>query len=225
MSGRVAADCTPRTVPTPVSTASSRRCSCGGRLLGANGHQADPPAFPIHAYRAHAYVRAGRISGSHYYRLNDPRFDWSERHKDEISPLSQMSRTASPSTLQTRVAASGGGVQVERSGVLQPWNPRRHVRVSRFTALRPPQFPPPRLTAAAAAAEVTPSPALTSEAAPASPADRQRSASAENVRLFGQKRGDVPTSSWVRPTVFHHRRRGVRDYGVQPACVYGGVFA
>lgn len=113
------------------------------------------------------------------------------------------------------------GFQVKCSGVLSAAvEPRRHcdVCVNSFTALRPPQLPSPLFITAT---EVIPAPHSLPKLLP-----HRRPIAALRVRwkctIVGQKRGDIPTSSWKSPLP---PERGVRDYGVQPACVYGGVFA
>lgn len=119
------------------------------------------------------------------------------------------------------------GFQVKCSAVLQPsasllpWNPRRHcdVCVNSFTALRPPQLPSPLFITAT---EVIPAPHSLPKLLP-----HRRPIAALRVRwkctIVGQKRGDIPTSSWVRPRVLYHRREAseITAYSlrVSTACV------
>lgn len=83
--------------------------------------------------------------------------------------------------------------------------PRHHWDVCEngFTALRPPQLPSPLF--AAAATKVIPAPHSLPKLLP------HRRLIAElrarwKCTIVGRKRGDFPTSSWVRPRVLYHRR-------------------
>lgn len=95
------------------------------------------------------------------------------------------------------------------SAAVEPRQPC-DVCVNSFTALRPPQLPSPLFLAAT---EVIPAPHSLPKLLP----HRQPIAALRvrwNCTIVGQKRGDIPTSSWFRPRVPYHRR----EVSEIPAC-------